>query len=134
MWTCSKCGRTFARTKQPHSCNLIPIEQHFKNKNLAKELFNYLFDQINKEIGQCKSISLPCCIHLYGNYDFLAILPHKDRIEIRFASTENITNPRVIQSVNLSKKLIKICLDIKRKEEIDNELIELLKTSYLLKT
>lgn len=134
MWACNKCKRVFTRTKQQHSCKTIPLEQHFKNKPLAKELFNNLLLQISKDIGKCKIISLPCCIHLFGNYDFLAILPHRDNLEVRFAYRGNIKSSRVTQSVNLSTQLIKICVDIKNIEEIDTELLEWLKTSYSLKT
>ncbi len=134
MWTCNTCGRVFERTNQQHSCKLIPLEQHFKNKPLAKELFNYLLNKINKDIGQYKIISLPCCIHLFGNYDFLAALPHKDRLEIRFSSIEKIDSLRIVQSVLLSQKSTKFCIDIKHKEEIDTELLKWLRNSYNLKT
>ncbi len=82
MWTCPKCKRVFNKKDQPHSCNKIPLDQHFKNKEKAKELFDHLIDQIGTGIGKCKIISLPCCIHLYGNYDYLALLPKKDQLEI----------------------------------------------------
>ncbi len=134
MWICNKCKRVFKRTNQQHSCKTVSIEQHFRNKELAQDLFYYLFKQINNEIGQCKTISLACCIHLFGNYDFLAILPHKDRLEIRFAYKGNIKSSRVTQSVNLSKNLIKICIDIKNKEDINSELIDWLRISYFLNT
>jgi len=52
------------------------------NKVIAKELFEYLLQKIELNIGKCKIVSLPCCVHLYGTYDFLAALPKKDSIEI----------------------------------------------------
>lgn len=134
MWTCNKCGRIFERTNQQHSCELIPLEQHFNNKPLAKELFDYLLTIVEKEIGQCKIISLPCCVHLFGNYDFLAALPHKDRLEIRFGSMEKITSPRITQSVNLSQKSVKYCIDITNTDDIDTQLLAWLNNSYFLKS
>lgn len=84
MWKCNKCGRIFEKTGQMHSCNKIPLEDHFKNKDNSKDLFDFLVKKINKEVGKCKIISLPCCVHLFSNYDFLAILPKKESLEIRF--------------------------------------------------
>jgi len=133
MWTCTKCGRVFKRTNQQHSCKSIPIEQHFENNLLAKDLFDFLLKKIRTQIGKCSIISLPCCIHLYGSYDFLAILPHKDRLEIRFASNNLINSPRITHTVPLSKNLSKTCIDIKNTEEIDAELLNWLSISYLLK-
>lgn len=133
MWTCPKCGRIFEKTKQPHSCNKVPLDFHFKNKAKAKELFDYLVKTIDTKIGKCQIISLPCCIHLFGKYDFLAALPKKDRLEIRFGINRKLDNPRLKQSVPISTSNIKNCIDITTKEEINNELIKWLNESYYLK-
>jgi len=85
MWTCPNCDRIFQKANQPHSCKKVSVDSHFKNKDKAKELFNFLLSLIEKNIGTCKVISLPCCVHLFGVYDFLAALPKRDGIEIRFA-------------------------------------------------
>ena len=134
MWTCPQCGRIFAKAKQPHSCRKIPLEQHFKNKDKAKELFDSLVKQVNNQVGKCQIISIPCCVHLFGKYDFLAALPKKDRLEIRFALDRKLDSPRLKQSVPMSLKIFKNCLDISSKEELDNELIDWLKQSYYLKS
>lgn len=130
MWTCPKCERTFEKTGQMHSCRKISLEEHFKNKEKAKEIFDYLFETVNQEIGKCKIISLPCCIHLFGNYDFLAALPKKDSLEIRFSLNRKLENPRVIQAVLVSAKQYKNCIEIYQKKEIDSDLIELISEAY----
>jgi len=101
MWTCSNCGRIFEKAKQPHSCRKVPLAQHFQSKDKAKEIFDYLVKQIDEKIGKCRIISLPCCIHLFGKYDFLAALPKKDRLEVRFGLDHVLENPRLKQSVLL---------------------------------
>lgn len=133
MWTCAKCGRIFTKAKQPHSCNKISLELHFKNKDKAKKLFEYLVKQISEKIGNCKIISISCCIHLFGNYDFLAALPKKDGLEIRFALDRVLNSQRLKQSVPLSTKVFKNCFEITSKKEIDKEFIEWLSESYHLK-
>lgn len=133
MWTCPKCGRIFQKAAQPHSCHKIPLEQHFKNKDKARELFDFLVKQINTKIGKCQIISIPCCIHLFGNYDFLAILPKKDRLEIRFSLDRKLNISRIKQCVSMSAKVFKNCLDITTIKEIDKELIKWLDESFHLK-
>jgi hypothetical protein len=112
MWKCNKCKRIFEKEGQMHSCNKIPLEEHFKNKDNVKYLFNFLVKKINKEIGKCKIISLPCCIHLFSNYDFLAILPKKENLEIR-------------SKLGVFK--------IKSIEEIDDKFMDKVRESYFLK-
>ena len=134
MWTCPKCGRIFKKAKQPHSCKKVPLEKHFEGKEKARELFDHLVKQINKSVGKCKIISIPCCVHLFGKYDFLAALPKKDKLEIRFALDRKLNSPRLKQSVPMSSKVFKNCFDISSKEELDKEFIDWLKRSYYLKS
>lgn len=131
MWICSKCERIFEKENQPHSCKKIPLEQHFINKAKAKELFDYLVKLVNEEIGKCKPISFSCCIHLFGRYDFLAALPKKNRLEIRFALNKKLK--QAITCVSLSARAYKNCFDIYSKEDFDNEFVGWLKESYHLK-
>jgi hypothetical protein len=133
MWTCPECGRIFEKAKQPHSCHKVSLEQHFKNKDKAKELFDYLVERINSKIGKCQIISIPCCIHLFGNYDFLAALPKKDKLEIRFALDRKLDSSRLKQYVLMSTKVYKNCIDISKTEEINEELIQWLNQAYHLK-
>src|SRR4030042_5887379 len=118
MWNCHKCGRIFHKTAQPHSCHKIPLEQHFRNKDKAKELFDCLVRQINAKVGKCEVISIPCCVHLFGSYDFLAALPKKDRLEIRFALDRKLDTPRIKQCVKMSAKVFKNCLEITTTKEV----------------
>lgn len=133
MWTCPKCGRIFARKKQPHTCDTVALEEHFINKKKAKEIFGHLLKQVNEKIGKCQIISLPCCIHLFGKYDFLAALPKKDRLEIRFALDRKLDSPRLGQFVSVSSKHFKNCLDINSIGEVDRELLKWLNEAYNLK-
>jgi hypothetical protein len=133
MWTCPECGRIFEKEKQPHSCKNVPLEKHFRNKDKAKELFDYLVERVNMEIGKCKIISIPCCVHLFGKYDFLAVLPKKDRLEIRFALDRKLDSPRLKQCVPMSTKVIKNCIDITVIEEINDEVVQWLGEAYHLK-
>jgi len=130
MWTCPKCNRIFEKLKQPHSCNKFDLERHFQNKQKAKELFEYLVEQIRSKIGKCQIISIPCCIHLSGNHDFLAALPKKDKLEIRFSLNRVLDSSRLKQSVPISSKYYKNCIDIFEKAEINDELIKWLTESY----
>lgn len=134
MWTCPKCGRVFKRTGQQHSCQRVSLDRHFAGKEKARELFEFLVVRIEAEVGKCKVVSIPCCIHLFGTYDFLAALPKKDRLEIRFALDRKIESPRLKVCVPMSAKVYKNCFDVSRKEEIDEEFLGWLAQSYYLKS
>lgn len=133
MWICSKCERVFQKASQPHTCKKVSLKDHFLNKQKAKMLFNILLRKINENIGETKTISIPCCIHLFGKYDFLAILPKKDRIEIRFVLNRKLDSRRLKIAVPTSLKHFKNCFDIKEEKEIDEEMLSWIREAYFLK-
>jgi hypothetical protein len=133
MWSCPKCGRIFEKEGQGHSCHVIALSEHFKNKEKAKEVFDYFVEQVNKTVGTCKIISLPCCIHLFGKYDFLAVLSKKEGLEIRFALDRKIDSPRLKICVPMSLKVFKNCFEIKSKEEVNAEFLGWVKEAYRLR-
>ena len=133
MWTCPKCSRIFEKEKQVHSCKQIPIHQHFNKKQKAKEIFYFLVNKIENQIGKCRIISIPCCVHLFGKYDFLAALPKKDKLEIRFSLNRVLDSSRLKQGVSVSSKYYKNCIDLNNTTDVDKELIGWLKEAYKLK-
>ena len=133
MWTCPNCHRIFSKSNQPHSCQLVALDSHFKNKAKAKELFDLLLSVVNKKVGKCQIISLPCCIHLFGHYDFLAVLPKKDKLELRFALNYIPQSPKITQSVPLSQKSYKICIDLFNPKDIDQQILDWLSQSFFIK-
>ena len=133
MWTCPECGRVFARSGQQHSCRSVPLDEHFRGRDAARLLFDALLERIRSEIGPCLPISIPCCIHLFGSYDFLAALPKRDSLEIRFALAGRSPDPRFEHIVPLSSTRNKHTLHIRSIDEIDHSLMTMIDASYRLR-
>lgn len=131
-WQCPKCNRTFSRTRQPHSCRTVSLDDHLRQDG-PRSLFARLVAEVTSDVGKCDVLSLPCCIHLVGRYDFLAVLPKKDRLEVRFVLERELTDPRVKRSVPVSKKLFKHCVDIETAEDIDEVMLEWIREAYHLR-
>lgn len=97
-------------------------------------LFGILKQSIADKVGPVKVISLPCCIHLFGTYDFLAVLPKRRGVlEIRFGLDRALKNKRIFVSVPTSKTSYKNCLRIGSGKEIDAELLGWIRESYNVK-
>lgn len=132
-WQCPKCGRTFSRTGQPHSCRTVSLDSHLRD-GPQRALFERLLAEVNSKVGECEVLSLPCCIHLVERYDFLAVLPRKDRLEIRFGLERELANPRVQRSARISKALYKHTVDVRTAEDIDEELLSWVREAYHLES
>ncbi|OGM08316.1 hypothetical protein A2Z67_01445 [Candidatus Woesebacteria bacterium RBG_13_36_22] len=130
LWKCAKCKREFAKVNQSHSCVSYPLENHFKGKIYAKELFTHLTDKVEKKIGQIKIESLPCCIHFVGSYTFGAVFPMKDKIRIDFRTDFPIKSKRVWKMFQMSPNRYLYYFEIKNKKDIDTELLGWIKKAY----
>jgi hypothetical protein len=133
MWKCANCGREFDKANQPHSCRTKPLEEHFKNKAKARVIFDRLVEMVTKDVGEVEIISIPCCIHLFGKYDFLAALPKKEGLEIRLALHRVLQSPRLKVSVPLSRRAYKHCIFLREEQELDQELAGWIREAYHLK-
>jgi len=135
LWSCPKCKRKFKKENQVHSCAEYPLERHFENKELAKELFEHLKKEVKKSVGILKIESLPCCIHLVSNYTFGAVWAKKDRIRIDFRTDFQIKDKRIWKVIKISANRYLYYLEIKDKKEINKELLGWIKKAcYLNKT
>lgn len=132
LWQCPKCKREFAKKSQAHSCVSFPLENHFKGKKVAKDLFKDLKNKIEACVGPLKIESLPCCIHLVSNYTFGAVWALKDKIRIDFRIDYQVQSKRFWKVIKISTNRYLYYLDVKDKSEIDQEILSWIKEAYLL--
>jgi hypothetical protein len=95
-----------------------------------RPLFEDLVHRLNSEIGRCDVVSLPCCIHLFGEHDFAAVLPRKGHLEVRFALPYELDSPRVKRAVRISSTSHKHSLDLAAADDVDGQLLGWLGEAY----
>lgn len=134
MWKCKKCCRSFAKTNQMHSCKVYPLDEHFKNKENQRPLFDSFTNFIKENIGDLKVEALPCCIHLVSSYTFSGVWILSDKIKIDFMLPEKIENSRFIKIEQPSTNRYVYYVEISKASELDDELLAWLTKSYFLKT
>jgi hypothetical protein len=89
----------------------------------VRGLFDALVAAIEATVGPCQLVSLPCCIHLAAADDFLAVLPRRDRLEIRFTLHRRIDEPRIAASSQTSRTAFKHSVLIAQVDDLDTELL-----------
>ncbi len=88
--------------------------------------------EIEKNVGDLKIESPPCCIHLVSNYTFGAVWPLKDRIRIDFRTNFKIKSKKMWKMIKMSANRYLYYLEIKDRKEIDKELLGWIKKAYYL--
>ncbi len=129
-WKCPKCKRGFAKENQSHSCRIYPLENHFKNKEHAKELFNVLIEMMRKDVGKFIIDSPECCIHLVRNTTFAAVYALKDRIRLHFVLDYKKKINGAKEPFKMSANRYLYSLDILDKKDINKEILNIIKEAY----
>jgi hypothetical protein len=132
-WRCPKCNRAFARTGQRHSCRTVSLEQHLPQDGALRGLFDDLLQRLDGTVGPSEVVTLPCCVHLCGTYDYLAVLPRRDRLEVRFALDREVVSPRIKRSERISANSFKHSIDLGAAREIDEEFLRWVREAYHLR-
>lgn len=131
MWTCPKCERDLKTPNQWHQCVKVTIDSLFNNK--ADELL-LIFDRLLGEIIEWEDTLVSTtknCVVFVHNQTFLIIKPMKKEIDLKFYSSNQLTDYSVLKSIPVSKRF-ENHIRISNIDEVNTELLKHIKHSYRL--
>ena len=132
MWTCPKCNRTFRTTNQSHSCATIEIDSHFANKPaVIKEIYEKLLLRVN-EIVKVNINVVKSAIFLKTSSTFIEIKPRKEYLLIAFYLDRELKEFPIAGTLQISKNRIVHEIHLQKPDDINRQVISLLKESYKL--
>jgi hypothetical protein len=106
---------------------LYPVKLHFNGKENSEELYKTLCEKMEQHIGIVNIESLECCIHFVSTYTFAAVRVLKEKLLIDFSLNNPLQSKRFFKIANLSRQRFLYHMEIKKKEEVDSELLAWLK-------
>jgi hypothetical protein len=132
-WVCPTCGRAFRRAGQQHSCRRVDLDTHVGPEHPLRPLFDQLLARVRAEVTACDVIALPCCVHLgSGASDFLAVLPRKRHLEVRFTLDHELASPRIQRSSRTAAHRYKHSVHLTETRELDETLLDWVREAYHL--
>jgi hypothetical protein len=98
-----------------------------------RPLFDQLLARVRDEVAVCDVIALPCCVHLgSGASDFLAVLPRKRHLEIRFTLDHALAGPRIQRSSRIAAHRHKHSVHLTDPGELDDILLGWVREAHQL--
>ncbi|MFX1324690.1 MAG: DUF5655 domain-containing protein [Promethearchaeota archaeon] len=132
-WKCPKCGRQFSKKGQFHSCAIIPIEDHFKNKpKKLSAIFKTLKEKIDS-FGDIRIDAVPTSINFGGKSHFAVVFVLKDSLKLEFLLGRKINNSRISKIRGPTYNYYTYTIYLKSYEDINDQLLRWLKESYYLR-
>lgn len=131
-WLCPNCGRSFKNPNQQHSCVKTNIENLFINKSpVVYSLYEKLKKEI-KKLGDVKIHASRSTINFSVENTFCVVKPKREWLDIEFLMDEEIIVPPVYKSFKLSKTKFALFSRLENEDDINTNLLKLLKRSYKL--
>ena len=132
MWVCPNCKKTFREKNISHSCAIVDVEEHFKNRSpILKEVYDKIISTING-FGPFKINPVKASVNIKILSTYLEFKVKKDHLFLAFYLDRTVNEFPVHRIVPLSKTRIVHCINLDHPEQVDKKLISLLKESYVL--
>ena len=126
---CPKCNRPLTKERSWHYCKQINIDSLFQGK--PKELL-LLFDKLMAEVGSWPGVSASAtktCVVFITAKTFLVVKVMKQELDLKFVLPQETDDFPIYKTVAYGKKL-EHYIRLREEEDLDNDVIRLLKASY----
>ena len=133
MWTCPKCKRRFKRKNQQHSCTLISSDSLFDKRGPSlKKIYDKIVKEVTK-LGKYREEAVkPDVIFFKTKSTFLGVKVKKDHLEVEFFLEKLEDVPPVSKYLQTSKNRVVHLVPIDQLKDINPQLIDWIKRSYIL--
>jgi len=131
MWTCPRCGRTFANRNQSHTCRpLGRLDQHFTGKDPAvREAFDRILKAV-RGIGPVDVLPEKTRIALHVRMSFAALSPKKHWLDGHVVLARRLESPRFKRIYAVSPRNVVHEFRVASPDEVDSEVAAWLREAY----
>jgi hypothetical protein len=95
MWRCPVCGQTFVTRNMPHSCQVVPLDQHFTGRPPALRQAFDAFVAAAEDNGPLTINATKSRITLQVRMRFAAVEPRRDHLRAHLVLKRQIDHPRL---------------------------------------
>lgn len=128
LWTCPRCGRTFANRNQTHTCApLGDLDAHFARSDPT---VRECFDRILGELGPLEILAERSRIALHVRMSFAAFQPRQHWLDGHLVLARRAEHPTIGRIQEFSPRNIVHEFRLSVPDEIDAAFISLLSEAY----
>lgn len=131
MWTCERCGRTFANRNQVHTCRLLgSVDVHFVGKDPAvRETFERIVEVV-EGLGPVEVLAEKTRIALHSRMSFAAFTPRVHWLDAHVVLAVQLESPRFTKVEVYSPRNILHAFRLRDPAEVDAEVVDWLTRAY----
>lgn len=130
LWTCEKCGRTFANRNQPHACGRYCLGDHFEGRPAEVRALFDAFLAALEEIGPVTVLPQKTRIAFHVRMSFAQVTPRRDGLDGHLILARRIEDPRFLEVQTFSPRNHLHRFRITNIEEIDSRMRAWMREAY----
>jgi hypothetical protein len=122
QWKCPTCGRRFARPRQAHSCQVVPLKVHLDK---ASPETRAIYHAVLKAIRACGPVQVAPTktgINLLSGTSLGGLSLHRGFVNLGLVLTHRVDSPRVSWVLQLSPRSFAHRIKVGSPAEVDREL------------
>jgi hypothetical protein len=128
LWTCPRCGRTFANANQTHTCApLGDLDRHFARSDPAVRA---TFDRILGLLGPVEVLPEKSRIALHVRISFAAFMPRRRWLDGHLVLAATRQHPAVRRVEVFSPRNVLHTFRLHRPQDVDEAFVRLLRAAY----
>jgi hypothetical protein len=128
MWTCPRCGRSFANRNQTHTCAALrTLDDHFAGTDPG---VRELFDRILAEVGPVTVLPEKTRIALAIRMSFAAFTPRRHWLDGHLVLAREAEHPVFRRVVTLSRRNVVHEFRLTEIGQLDAAFVALLREAY----
>jgi hypothetical protein len=131
LWTCPRCGRTFATLNQTHTCAaLTDLDRHFAGKQpQVREAFDRAVSAVSA-LGPVQVLPEKTRIALHVRMSFAAFMPRIRWLDGHLVLAERVDSPRFRKVEVYSPRNVLHAFRLTGPGEVDDEFVGWLAAAY----
>lgn len=121
-WKCPTCGRRFARARQAHSCQVVPLSAH---RAKAPPEVRRIYDAVVAFLRTCgplDAVPTKSGINLLSRTSLGGIHLQKSKARLGLVMTRRVRSPRIQRVLQISPRSFVHYIDVATVAEVDKEL------------
>ena len=130
LWHCAICKRGFAKRRQWHSCQVSPVEAHFRGKPAwLKSLFGELVSQLKKS-GPLRIDAVKTSINFASTFHFGGVRVQRDSLRIGFVLNRCLHHHQILRVLKVGPSLYSHSVKLTRREDLNRQVLGWLMDAY----
>ncbi len=126
LWTCPRCGKSYANRNNWHACVVVPLDAYFEDRPDARACFEAIRAAIERE-GPVTVTTSRTRIEFMTRVRFAGLTVRRRGVRLALWLKRDVESPRVARVEHYGPVDRGVLIDIATPDDVDDEVVALLR-------